>query len=155
MGREQEKVGKLCLNKCSGGLMYLISEVEALAKKKGVECVVKANGHVQLKGDLLVNYYPESKKQTAYVAGTTAGKKRVSPEEAIEMCFKAPELIGRKDNRSANSKRKRQALFKKGVNKCHWCGVDITVDSSTLEHIIPLARGGLDNANNRALACGK
>jgi 5-methylcytosine-specific restriction endonuclease McrA len=29
----------------------------------------------------------------------------------------------------------------------------LTLDTSTMDHVIPLHRGGLDNANNRVLAC--
>lgn len=132
-----------------------LNETLALAEKHGVEVVQRPNGHIQLKGDLLVNYYPESKKMSAYVAGTTGGKNRIMPKEAIGMCFKAPELTPgqRKDARGSNSRRKRQQLINKGVSLCHWCSKPIDIDTSTLEHIIPLHRGGLDNPNNRTLAC--
>jgi transcription elongation factor Elf1 len=134
--------------------MYYLKQTVKLAKEHGVEVVERPNGHLQLKGDLLVNYYPDSKNKTAYVAGTTGGKKGVLPETAIGMCFRAPELSPgqRKDARGKDSRRKRQALLKKMCH-CHWCGKHIDIDTSTLEHIIPLHRGGLDNANNRTLAC--
>lgn len=133
----------------------IIKRLFEIAEKKEIEVVERANGHYQLKGPLLVNYYPLSAKKTAYIAGTTGGKKGVDPVEAVAMCFKAPKLSGRKDKRSSNSKRKRERLFAKGIKNCHWCGIPITVENSTLEHIIPLHRGGLDNANNRTLACEK
>ena len=49
-------------------------------------------------------------------------------------------------------KRQRKALIKKHPF-CHWCGKPLTLDASTIEHIIPLSRGGLNNMNNFALAC--
>lgn len=135
--------------------MSYLKQVEALAKQHGVECIILQHGHVQLRGDLLVNYYPESKKRTAYVAGTTKGRKLVSPSEAVGMCFTAPPIVGKedRDKRSKDSRKKRAALIKKGVKACFWCQAPVTIDTSTLEHKIPLARGGLDNANNRTLAC--
>lgn len=130
-------------------------KLETLAKKSGVEYIDKGSGHIQLKGPLLVNYYPNSKSKSAYVAGTKKAAKRVTPKEAIAMCFQAPECHGAKDKRSGNSRKKRLALIRRGVTKCCWCHTLLTIDTSTLEHIIPLNRGGLDNANNRTLACGK
>ena len=129
--------------------------LKKLAEKSGVEYIDKGNGHVQLKGALLVNYYPDSKSKSAYVAGTKKAVKRVTPKEAVAMCFQAPESQGAKDRRGGNSRRKRLALLKRGVTECWWCEKPLTIDTSTLEHIIPLDRGGLDNANNRTLACLK
>lgn len=132
--------------------MKLITKIRKLAEPRGVEVVEKANGHIQLKGPLLVNYYPESKNQCAYVAGTTKGVKYCSIENALDMCFTAPSISCKKDVRSSNSRRKREAMLRKN-DKCHWCSKKLTLDTSTIEHIIPLVRGGLDNANNRTLAC--
>ncbi len=128
-------------------------KIETLAERYRVEIKHCGNGHWQIKGPLLVNYWPESKGRTAYVDGTTKGKKHIDWEEAIQFCFQAPEHSGRKDRRKGNSRQKRAALIRKGKNTCYWCNTPLTLDDSTLEHIIPLARGGLDNANNRALAC--
>jgi 5-methylcytosine-specific restriction endonuclease McrA len=128
-------------------------DLKQLAKNKGVEFIDKGNGHIQLKGKLLVNYYPNSKFKTAYIAGTTGSRKNTTPEKAIEMTYQVPKLNGKVIKRSGNSRKKRKLLIKKGVKQCHWCEKPLTLDNSTLEHIIPLAIGGLDNANNRTLAC--
>lgn len=117
-----------------------------------VEFIEKPNGHVQLKGSLLVNYYPYSKNKSAYVAGTKKATKHVKPREAISMCFNVPSNQGATDKRSGNSRDKRKKMLKK-IKKCHWCKKKLTIDTSTIEHVIPLAIGGLDNANNRTLAC--
>ncbi len=130
-------------------------KLKTLAEKSGVAYSEKPNGHIQLKGELLVNYYPESKNRSAYVAGTKKAIKHVSPEQAIKMCFEAPKSQGKKDKRKGNSRPKRRAMLKKGIKNCFWCGASLNLDNSTIEHIIPLARGGLDNANNRTLACEK
>lgn len=126
--------------------------LQEICAERGVEYRDCGNGHIQLKGPLLVNYYPESKFMTAYVAGTKKSVKRVHPDQAVDMCFEAPVCQGVKDSRSKNTRRQRMALHRK-INKCHWCGIPLTIDTSTLEHKIPLGRGGLDNANNRTLAC--
>ena len=128
-------------------------KLKQIAEARGVEVVNRGNGHWQLKGPLLVNYYPDSKSKSAYVAGTKKARKGVTPEEAVNMCFQAPQLQGAKDKRKNGSRAKRAALIRRGVTSCHWCNKPLTLDDSTLEHIIPLAIGGLDNANNRTLAC--
>ena len=133
--------------------MSNIPTLKKLCKKEGIELIEKPNGHFQIKGQLLVNYYPDSKKRTCYVAGTVQGKRACTPKQAIEMTRTAPTLGNKKDKRSGGSRKKREALFKKGVTSCHWCGEELTIDDSTIEHIIPLNIGGLDNANNRTLAC--
>ncbi len=135
--------------------MRVETKLKKLAKNADVEYVDKGGGHIHLKGALLVSYYPNSKNKTAYVAGTKKAIKNVSPEKAVLMCNKAPVSQGVNDPRRGNhSRRQRKAMIKKGINKCHWCGDPLTLDTSTVEHIIPLFRGGLDNANNRTLACG-
>jgi len=139
-------------------MVYTVDQTVELALKHGVDCEIKPNGHVQLKGDLMVNYYPESSKRTAYIAGTKQGHRHTSPEDAIAMCFKAPAVVSKyeRDKRKKGaSRRQREAMIKKGVTNCFWCNTPVTLDTSTVEHKIPLARGGLDNANNRTLACYK
>lgn len=127
-----------------------------MAEARGVEYIEKPNGHIQLKGPLLVNYYPDSKSKSAYVAGTKKSVKHVWPKQALDMCFEAPELqAARPEKRSAGSRKKRAAMLKKGITNCRWCNAPLTLDNSTIEHIVPLGRGGLDNANNRTLACKK
>lgn len=127
--------------------------LKAMAESSDVEYLDKGNGHIQLKGALLVNYYPNSKNKSAYVAGTKRAAKNVTAEEAIAMCSKPPQSQGATDTRGGNSRRKRKAMLAKGMRACHWCKTALNIDNSTIEHVIPLARGGLDNANNRVLAC--
>jgi len=131
-------------------------DLSVLAARKGVEVIEKPNGHVQLKGPLLVNYYPNSKSKSAYVAGTKKALKGVTPEDAVNMCFEVPVLqTARPVKRSSKSRERRRKMLAKGIDTCCWCGTPLTLDNSTIEHVIPLARGGLDNANNRKLACKK
>ena len=122
------------------------------AEARGVEYIEKPNGHIQLRGPLLVNYYPSSKSKSAYVAGTKKAARNVTPAQALAMCFEVPKSQGIIDQRGGSSRKRRARMLDK-IKHCHWCGSELTLDTSTVEHIIPLARGGLDNANNRTLAC--
>jgi 5-methylcytosine-specific restriction endonuclease McrA len=134
----------------------LLDELVRLAAAAGVRVEMPRvnNGHYKLHGKLLVNYYPFSKNRTAYVAGTTQGHTNISPKRAIEMTQVQPKRADVKDERSGNTRKIRKRLMRgRPCVKCHWCPAIITLDTSTLEHIIPLDLGGLDNDNNRTLAC--
>jgi hypothetical protein len=129
--------------------------LEQLASKRGLRVIDRGQGHLQIAGGpLLVNYYPLAKKRSAYVAGTTGRRVNVTPEQAIEMAFAPPSLTGisRRDDRGGNYRSARKKMLRKD-NRCHWCKIKLTLDTSTMDHVIPLHRGGLDNANNRVLAC--
>lgn len=129
------------------------TDLRDAAIARGATVTEKAAGHFQIRGRLLVNYYPMSKKRTAYVAQTTHGKHHVSPTEAVAMAFTPPPISTKKDSRHGHPKQQRRRLIRKNGSFCHWCGCKVTLETSTVEHVIPLHRGGLDNANNRALAC--
>lgn len=132
--------------------MNYFEQIKDLAERRNIGCTIRGNGHVTLNGPLQVHYYPTSKTRSAYVAGTVKKVANVSPKQAIEMCFSAPVNQGKKDKRKGNSKRQRIKLFKR-VKHCCWCDSPLTIETSTVEHIIPLDRGGLDNWNNKTLAC--
>jgi len=125
--------------------------MKALTEKLNVKFIDKGYGHVQFVGKFIVNYYPESNKRTAYIAGTKKGIHNVSFNMAIKMANRIPPV--------KNNHRKR--IFHKGLKKklmkinptCHWCPCKLEYKTATLEHIIPLGRGGLDNENNITLAC--
>jgi len=135
------------------------------ASAKGLEVRFRgpAGNHVQILGPLLTNYYPDSGKRSAYVAGTTRRVNHVTPEQAVEMALKPPKIAtaDRKDKRRYSKNHRRSAvanLRRRDGDKCKWCKElmifrgEIGPLSATIEHIIPLNRGGLDNLNNMALA---
>jgi hypothetical protein len=116
----------------------------------GLRALDRGSGHWQIVGGpLLVNYYP--RKATIYVAGTT-GKTHGNWDAAIAATRLPPERPTRRDERhGSNRKIRRKMLAHSKV--CRWCGAPLTLDTSTVDHVDPLSRGGLDNANNRVLAC--
>ncbi len=141
----------------------ILAKLKLLAAKRGAEVIERPNGHIQVQGALLVNWWPYSKNMTAYVAGTTAGKRGVrDPAQVVAMAFKPPKRQGRKDKRGPTSKSRsaKEKLWKSGRKTCCWCSVKLIKEAGhdnswSLEHVIPLHLGGLDNANNRDLACAK
>jgi len=132
-------------------------QIRRYAKERGAIVTDLGSGHFQIRGSLLVNYYPLSRRKTAYVASTKRGRYNVTPEEAVNIAFVAPPIATGprdKDRRHGKSRQQRRRLFRVSGPHCHWCRKLLTIDTSTIEHKIPLARGGLDNANNRVLSCG-
>ena len=57
--------------------MNQADELRKLCEQRGFQLIEKPNGHFQINGKLLVNYYPFSKDKTAYIAQTKNGFKHV------------------------------------------------------------------------------
>ena len=129
---------------------------EAEAKAAGLEAIHKGNGHWQLTGgSLLVNFYPYAKRgPKIYVQGTNEGR-RGTAEEAIAAASERPDVCPRADRNKRRRRGYRQAR-KRMMRKdpyCHWCRCALNTNTATLDHVIPLKRGGLDHHNNWVLAC--
>ena len=134
----------------------LVNQLRKLAEPIGLEvvCVNEAGGHYQVRGGaLLVNWYPFSAKQTAYVSATKKGVQNASPEQVIGLATTAPDVQAEKVERNAGRAKRAKLRMLKKSPFCHWCGAELTRETATLEHIIPLKRGGLDHHNNMTLAC--
>lgn len=128
---------------------------KALAKaaaSHGLEVIDRGNGHYQIIGGaLLVNYYPDSKRKSAYIAGMVSAHHGVDENQAVSLALK-PKATVQRDKRQKTYVPIKKRLYKKS-NLCYRCGQEIIVFSdATLEHIVPLSKGGLDNPNNMALS---
>jgi hypothetical protein len=69
--------------------MTTLTKLKKLAAKRGLRIEERGSGHIQiLGGTCLVNYYPDSKRQSAYIADIPGSTRSgVTPEQAIEMAF--------------------------------------------------------------------
>lgn len=131
--------------------------LRAAAAARGALVLAFANGHFQIRGALVVNYYPFAKRRTAYVSATTRGIRDASIDQAVALAFEAP-AIARGDTKaergnSGRYKRWKQRMWNRGFRLCHWCSLPMNRVHAdplqmTVDHKIPLARGGLDNPNN-------
>ncbi len=126
--------------------------LSALAESKGVEYIDCGDGHIQLKGIMTVNYYPDSKFKTAYINGMKGSIKNVSESKAVELAINIPKKQTVTDERKRSYRREKVKLLKKNPF-CHWCKKELTRETATIEHIIPLGLGGINNMNNYKLAC--
>lgn len=134
----------------------VIEELRQIAEERGAEVIVRSSSHIQIRGKMLVNYYPFGSKRSAYVAGTKNAKKGVTPRQAVAMAFNLPPKV--KAKRRKSYKDVKEKLWNHGIRTCRWCGLDLVLEagennSATLEHIVPLSRGGVENRNNYSLAC--
>lgn len=132
-----------------------MQRLRAYAAERGVEVKDCGNGHIQLRGEVLVNWYPLSKRRTAYVGGMTHGVHDVAARRAVAFAA-APEQIPAVEcaERRGSYKGARRKLYRR-TQHCYWCKRFLAFAQTTLDHVIPLSRGGLDHENNWALACAK
>lgn len=121
------------------------------SKARGIEVKDCGNGHFQIMGRVMVNYYPNSKRKSAYISGTTKAVQWVDVGRAFDLSQQLPEGLP-VAKRKQSYKRAKSKVLKKS-DRCHWCGCKLTAETATMEHVVPLSRGGLDHHNNRVLAC--
>lgn len=117
------------------------------------------NGHWQIEGGRLkVNYYPFSKKKTIWAHGTTSEAKFSGTEEDAIMAAlgQAPTLklgVVKTERKGQNwSKRMRRKLLKRS-RLCFYCKKLLTPQTITVDHSIPLSRGGSNEFDNLVGAC--
>lgn len=120
----------------------------------GLQPFDKGMGHWQVRGGYFtVNFYPE--RGTIYVNGTTRGfhYKKNPVLEVIAAARTMPPVTPNRAQRLDKRHRgiRKRLLFKS--NKCYWCSFELTLDTSTLDHKIPLSRGGSYGDDNLCLAC--
>lgn len=67
-------------------------ELEAIAAKRGLTVrQLGSPGHVRIEGgNCLVDYWPDSKRRTAIVVGTSDSRPHVTPQQAVEMASLPP-----------------------------------------------------------------
>lgn len=116
-----------------------------------IKVITRNNGHFTLKGLINVHYYPFSKNKSAYIENTTKSLKNISIRQVVELCSTKPNLPV-KEKRKSSYKQEKRKLLKK-TNRCHWCNIPLNFKTATIDHVIPLTRGGLNNLNNMVLSC--
>jgi 5-methylcytosine-specific restriction endonuclease McrA len=133
-------------------MMPIPKDLARAADRFGLVVEERGKGHFQILGGVLkVNYYPESRRRSAYIEGMTAAHHHVTPEQAVSMAF-TPKPLPRRDERQKSYRKIKRKLYRRS-DLCYCCKRPILVFAdATLEHIIPLSKGGLDNENNMALS---
>lgn len=133
-------------------MQNIMKTMASLSEQLGIEVKDCGKGHYQILGKILVNYYPLSKSRTAYIAKTNKGLKDVSPVKAFEMSQEVPTGLDPTPRKKSGYTKIKKALYKKTKN-CYWCKSKLTCAEATVDHVVPLSKGGLDHHTNRVLCC--
>ncbi len=134
-----------------------IPVIEAAAHEAGLQLHHCGNGHWQLRGGrFLVNFWPAT--GTVHVDGTCQGlraKKSDPVASLIGMANTPPEVkhAGKAKRESPNKMRAKRLVLWRKTPFCHWCKRGLSFQESTIDHVIPLARGGTNHIKNLVIAC--
>ncbi len=124
------------------------------ADSAGLRVVFLNSSHWQITGGVrIVNYYPN--KGTVYMQGAV---KRCmvtqTVKDLIRVALHGPPKLGAQVSRNYSSKKLRQGCWDRGIRTCQWCGCWFArAEEATLEHLVPLCRGGSNRPDNLTLAC--
>jgi hypothetical protein len=129
------------------------AQFSKLAKSHGCEARDCGGGHWQVRGIVTVNWWPESKRRSIFVCGTSEAVASGGPEAVIDIAKNGPPMyrLESRMNQTA-ARRERKRMLKKDPH-CHWCGCPLDAQTATLEHVIPLVRGGTNRRENLVIAC--
>ena len=101
-----------------------------------------------------------AKTKNYYVFDTDTNKivwRWLSEKDRMNACVVKAEVTT--DKKSKKIKRKhysastKRLMYEKYNGKCQLCGKKLTLEDMTLDHIIPLAAGGIDDVENLWIAC--
>jgi len=75
------------------------------------------------------------------------------------LCFNISKLISlrneikRERDKSRELRRSRWWKNRIAQGRCHWCGGSFTAEELTMDHIVPVTRGGKASRNNVVPSC--
>ncbi len=133
-------------------------EFARLAFSAGARVEDCGAGRWRVSGRLRVDYWPRFPAgPLLHVVGTRGPTRCCSPERAIAAAFELPPLVRKRVRRnrlstSHGERLKIEAWLRQG-RRCYWCKRACASDETTIEHLIPLARGGTHKPENIAAAC--
>lgn len=134
----------------------LFEKLTAECAEAGFKLTDHGNGHWQISGgNYLVNVYAIAKRPSIYIAGTKGKIPLYSTAPNAIVQFARTGAI-----RVTKTERKKPKVYRAWKRKkfakhpfCHWCKTGFEkVQDATLDHVIPLSKGGLDHPNNIVLA---
>lgn len=127
------------------------SLLTSLAKENDMQFRKCTTYHFQLKGVFLLNIYPTT--GAVYVQGTNGKTKYSSLEELIDLANGDIELEGVDRGKRVPGRGRRKAIWDSGERFCFVCSKEFSdFSETTLEHKIPLSRGGSNRRDNLALS---
>lgn len=132
--------------------------LDRVAAKLGLKIRSCGGGHFRIEGGRYeVNYYPNSRRRTIYVKtmGLSATITSGSWEKALEFANILPNeghIRAHEKSRRRPMRQWKKVLFKSGC-RCYLCGITLTMETATVDHFIPISKGGNNDVENLRLAC--
>lgn len=124
-------------------------EFARMAVAAGLAARMCCDTHWQLTGGrFTVNYYPTTSR--AYLNGY-AKAVHAEPIDAIRYAES-----GVRPDRKAKRKTTYRGIKRRRLRsdaRCYWCKCAIDESSATIDHLVPLSRGGSNASDNLVLAC--
>ena len=131
------------------------SEFQDLASAAG--CGVERKWDCWLvHGPLVTKYWPS--RGVIRVKGTVADRPARGGFDAIAASVTRPPRASaaKREERgdTTATRAAREDLWEQGTRHCRWCGIAfVNPNCATLEHVVPLSRGGCWKGSNATLAC--
>lgn len=125
-------------------------QLSGMARAYGLKLVTHGPYHWQvLGGKFLVNYYPS--KKSIYVNGMTRGERWCGLSDVIEAAIgqDLPKTVPKAKRRTLTHIKTK--MYRKS-KICAICTKPMKYDDATVDHIIPLSRGGSNRQDNLQLA---
>lgn len=130
----------------------LFNEFTAQVRRAGLQSKDCGDGHWQiLGGGFLVNYWDETRRGPVFCVSGMKGQPG-GVKQAIEAASQPPATERGKRKGKKWSQRMRRRLLERDP-RCRWCGCDLNFETCTLDHVIPLGKGGHSGDDNVCLAC--
>jgi hypothetical protein len=127
---------------------------EKLAQENGLIFKKLSVYHYQITGRFTVNFYPS--KNSYYVNGAQKKCFYSDFSEVLNIAkgeFESVVSREKTERKGSSSRAKRKAIFMSGVDHCYVCGEKLGGwEKSTLEHKIPLSKGGSNRRDNLSLS---
>lgn len=67
--------------------MDTLRKLKLACEKSGAALELKGEGHFHIRGERLVNYYPFSRRRTAYIPDSNQTLHYIDPEQAVELAY--------------------------------------------------------------------
>lgn len=129
------------------------AEFETLAEMAGCTAYVMRDGSWSIYGPLTVRFWPNV--NVIRVKGTVADQRVRGPFDAVTAAVIGPPYAFTRMQRGKSGS-VRKEVWARGDRRCRWCGLQFECpERATVEHVIPLSRGGKRRGPNATLACSK
>jgi 5-methylcytosine-specific restriction endonuclease McrA len=129
---------------------YQWTEFDQTCRRYGLRARKLSDNRWEVSGGPLVVIYNPS--AGSYRVVGTRRPRRGSMRRAIKAAQKRPPLSRTRDSRPESWRDTKRRMLEDD-NRCHWCGRRLRLSTATMDHVIPLARGGSNHPRNLVLAC--